>query len=334
MNVLVTGATGFIGQHLVKLLRARGDSVTALVRPSSRRASLERMGVHFAFGDLLTGEGLAQAVRGVDRVFHLAGLTKAREPSLYFMANRHGTARLMEATARRTTPPRVVYCSSLSAAGPALGGNPRVEEDPAAPVSLYGRSKLAGEDAVREWASQVSSVIVRPPVVYGPGDQEFLPSILPMIRLGLVLKNGLGPKHYSIVHVEDLCRGLLAAAEQGASVEGLPSSQGVYFVSDVRTYRWEEICQTLASAVGRRRVRILALPDAVNWAAGVGSEWRARLSGTVPILSRDKARELSCAAWTCSIAKAQRELGFTPAISLAEGFASTLRWVAERAAEA
>ncbi|NVJ10235.1 NAD-dependent epimerase/dehydratase family protein, partial [Myxococcus sp. AM001] len=221
-------------------------------------------------------------------------------------------------------PPRLVYCSSLAAAGPSTPGRPRREEDPPAPVSLYGRSKLGGEEAVRALADRVPSVIVRPPIVYGPGDVEFLPSLLPMAKLGLALKSGFGPKRYSLIHVDDLCTALLAAAERGATVTKEDAARGVYAVSDGVEHSWEDVCAAMAGALGKGRPAVLSVPQTVSYMVGLGSEAVARLRGTVPILNRDKVREMRCPAWTCSTERASRELGFLPTIPLAQGLAGTL----------
>ncbi|MCP3099359.1 NAD(P)-dependent oxidoreductase [Myxococcus sp. K15C18031901] len=324
MRILLTGGTGFIGKRLARRIVERGDGLTVLVRASSRRDSLEALGARFAPGDLTTGEGLTEAVRDVDCVIHLAGVTKAREPSGYFEGNANGTRRLVEAMAALPHPPRLVHCSSLAAAGPSTPERPRREEDPPAPVSTYGRSKLGGEEAVREFAGKVPSVIVRPPIVYGPGDTEFLPSILPMARLGLALKSGFGPKRYSLIHVDDLNTALLAAADQGVTLDASDPARGVYTVSDGQEYAWEDVCAALAEAMGRRRPAVLPVPDSVSYVVGLGSEAVARLRGTIPILNRDKVREMSCASWTCTTERAARELGFVPAIALPQGLAGTL----------
>jgi nucleoside-diphosphate-sugar epimerase len=161
--------------------------------------------------------------------------------------------------------------------------------------------------------------------VYGPGDQEFLPSILPMARLGLVLKSGFGPKHYSVIHVDDLCTALLAAAERGQTLKADDPSTGVYTVSDGTEYPWEEVCAKLATALGHAKPpAVVPVPETVSYVVGLGSELAARVRGTVPMLSRDKVREMRCPAWTCSTERATRELGFTPAIPLAQGLVSAL----------
>ena len=324
MRILLTGGTGFIGQRLARRIVERGDTLTLMVRASSRRGPLESLGARFVVADLATGDGLAEAVRDVDCVLHLAGVTKSREPAGYFEGNANGTRRLVEAMAALPHPPRLVYCSSLAAAGPSTPDRPRREEDPPAPVSIYGRSKLGGEQAVRELADKVPSVIVRPPIVYGPGDVEFVPSLLPMAKLGLALKSGFGPKRYSLIHVDDLCTALLAAAERGPTVSRDDVARGVYTVSDGVEHSWEDVCAAMAGALGKGRPAVLPVPQTVSYVVGLGSEAVARLRGTIPILNRDKVREMTCPAWTCSTERASRELGFLPTIPLAQGLAGTL----------
>lgn len=324
MHILLTGSTGFIGQRLARRIIERGDTLTALVRRTSKRGILEQLGARFAVGDLLTGEGLAEAVKGVDCVLHLAGVTKARDPEGYFQGNAEGTRRVVRAMAELPSPPRLVYCSSLAAAGPSVPGRPRREEEPPAPVSLYGRSKLGGEQAMREFAHRVPAIALRPPIVYGPGDQEFLPSVLPMARMGLMLKSGFGPKHYSLIHVDDLCTALLAAAERGQTMRPEDATSGVYMVSDGAEHRWEDFCLALALALGRTRPAVVPVPETVSYFVGLGSELAARLRGSIPILNRDKVREMRYPAWTCSTERAAKELGFTASIQLAQGLASAL----------
>jgi dihydroflavonol-4-reductase len=326
MHVLLTGATGFIGQHLARNLVARGDRVTALVRHTSVTGPLEAVGVRLTRGDLVTAEGLPEALRGVDVVIHLAGVTKALDEVDFQRGNAQATRRLVEAMARLERPARLVLCSSLAAAGPSRAGQPRRETDAPAPVSAYGRSKLGAEQAVRDFAARIPSVIVRPPIVYGPGDREFLPSLLPMLRWGVALKSGQGPKHYSLIHVDDLCAALVAAAERGATVSAEDAAAGVYFVSDGREYTWEEVCEALARALGRARARVVALPDAVGHVVGLGMELQARLRGTVPMLNRDKARDMACEAWTCTPERARDALGFMPGTAIEQGFPATLAW--------
>ncbi|HEY8212179.1 MAG TPA: NAD(P)-dependent oxidoreductase [Myxococcaceae bacterium] len=334
MRVLVTGASGFIGRHLCRLLVRRGHAVTALVRRTSAREALAEAGARFVQGDLSTGEGLDGAVIEADWIFHLAGLTKARNEAEFHEVNARGTERLLEALLRRPPSPKVILCSSLAAAGPSRPGEPRREEDPPAPISAYGRSKLAAEDAVRQRCGAIPSVIVRPPIVYGPEEHELIPSFLPMLRAGVLLKSGFGRKEYSVVYVADLCGALVAAAERGRLLlpDGAEPERGVYFVSDGEQYAWEDICHAMAGAWGRPDLPVLPLPEWAGWPALAAAQLKAALFGGSPSLTRDKLVEMSAASWTCAIDQAVEELGFQPVYPLERGMQDTLDWFRRRQA--
>lgn len=301
MRYLVTGATGFIGQRLIRHLTDHGHQVTALVRGGRCIP-----GVRTAHGDLATGAGLPTAVEGADRVIHLAGVTKALTPHGYAQVNTEGTRRLCAALASLPQPPRLVYCSSLAAAGP---GRQRREDDPPTPVSAYGRSKLGGEHALCEAADRVPGIIVRPPIVYGPGDREFLPRLVTAVRAGLLPAVGRpGPRHYSLIHVDDLCRALLTAADSG-------TPGAVYHVSDGTEHRWDHIGAAVAAALGRRPPRVVHIPIPLAMAVA----WATQLIGT-SVLNRDKVAEALHPSWTC----ATGQLRFAPAVTLTEGLTTAL----------
>ena len=326
MKFLLTGGSGFVGGNLARLLVSKGHSVTALVRRTSNRKGLGALGVKFAVGDIATGDGLFEAMEGVECVQHVAGVTKAWTEAEYQAGNAQGTRHVCEAIARCPKPPRLVYCSSLAAAGPARVGHPRNERDESKPVSRYGRSKLAAEEVVRQFASRIPALILRPPFVYGPGDATNLPPLMAMARWGVYLKAGFGPKQFSFIHVDDLCAALYQASFHGSTLSESDPTQGVYFVADPAQYSWEQFCEALSQAMGKSKPRVIPLPEMFGYAAGLGSELGGRVMGTVPIMSRDKAREMRCEAWTCSTERAQSEMSFQAVHALVGGLEHTVAW--------
>jgi nucleoside-diphosphate-sugar epimerase len=167
MRLLVTGATGFVGSHVVRKLHRRGHWIRALVRDPKRTEPIRDCIVEWIQGDLASPRALASACAGVEGVVHLAGLTKALSPGQFARVNAEGCARLAEAAAEASGPARFLLVSSLAAAGPCLDGSPLGEAHLPAPVSAYGRSKLDGERAAAAAleGTSVSLTVVRPPIV-------------------------------------------------------------------------------------------------------------------------------------------------------------------------
>src|SRR5919107_3088371 len=148
MKALVTGATGFVGSHLAEALRRRGHEATVLARSPGKAAALEAQGVRTVPGDLGNAAALARAAQGQDQVYHGAGVVAARGEADFLAANRDGTANLV-AAAESAGGPRLVLVSSMAAGGPSPRDRPLTGDEPAAPVTAYGRSKLAAEQVVR-----------------------------------------------------------------------------------------------------------------------------------------------------------------------------------------
>jgi dihydroflavonol-4-reductase len=324
---LVTGATGFIGLTLAERLVARGEAVRALVRDAGRARELAGMGAEVVRGDVSRPETLPEAVAGVDVVVHLAGLVKAVTPQELFAVNARGTRDLAMAAAAAGRP-RFLLVSSLAAAGPSAPGRPRTEDQAPAPVSDYGRSKLAAEEALRPLAGELHATVIRPPLVYGPRDREFLPALFRMARARLVVKAGFGEKRYSIVHVDDLVDLILDAAGRGHRLERR-GTEGIYFGDDGVEHTWEGLAGAALGALGRRGL-VLPLPEAVSWVAAGASTAAARLTGRAAILSLDKMLEIREAAWTCSSQRARRELGWRPRHSLVDGMRQSVKWYRDR----
>ncbi|MEO8295828.1 MAG: NAD(P)-dependent oxidoreductase [Gemmatimonadota bacterium] len=314
MRALVTGATGFVGGHLVRALRARGDQVTALVRSPEKARALEAAQVHLVRGDLDNTEALARAVAGQDVIYHVAGLVAARSEAEFLQVNRDGTSRLLEA-ALAAGAPRFILVSSAAAGGPALPGKPRTGSEPAHPVTAYGRSKLAGEDVVR--SSALPWIILRPPAVYGPGDREVL-KVFKIAKLGVAPVFGGGHQELSLVYGPDLGEALAAAGH--ADVAGR-----IYYPCHPEIITSGTMVREIGRAMGKS-VSIVPLPQFFARGLLGITGLAARLTNTPTILTPDKANEFFQPAWTGDPSPMFRETGWRAEHDFAAGARETLAW--------
>jgi nucleoside-diphosphate-sugar epimerase len=319
VRAIVTGASGFIGGHLVERLLAEGLHVVALARSASDTARLANLGIELHRLSLTDQAALADVVRKADYVFHVAGLTRARSTSEYLAANEAPTRGLLSAVARAApTLRRFVYVSSLAAAGPTPGPVPLDESSPCRPLGGYGASKLAAERAVAEHGRQFPVTIVRPPAVYGPGDRNFLSLFRTAARYGVVPAVGGVSKQVSMIHAADLARGMwLAASRTEAAGRTYFLTGGIHDLQEMRA--------ALAAALDRK-LRLLSVPSFVARLIGELGELRWTLTGQPQIVSRRKIRDMLQPRWTCRGELAERELGFRPLVGLLEGMQQTSRW--------
>jgi nucleoside-diphosphate-sugar epimerase len=316
VNAFVTGATGFVGAHLVRALVARGDRVTCLVRsPEKARALAWPPEVHIVRGDLDDPAALAAGCGEAQVVFHLAGRISAHDLDGFLAANRDGTGRLVQAAAARP-PQRFVYVSSLAVGGPTVPGRPIDETRPPAPVTNYGRSKLAGEELVR--AAPYPWTIVRPPVVYGEWDREVL-RVFRFAQLGWGPVIGDGTQELSVIYAGDLALALIAAATATAT------AGRVYYAAHPQLTTSRGFVEAIGRAVGRRP-RIVRLPGLLARAAlgVVGS--LAYLAGRATLLSLDKASEFLAPAWTCRADALAQDAGWHAEMNLEPGLTRTAAW--------
>jgi nucleoside-diphosphate-sugar epimerase len=294
-RVAVTGASGFIGRHLVEHLAARGTGVVAVQRPFEPRAILDTL-------------------RDVDAVIHLAGVVSALRERDYVAANVDGTR--LVADACRTAGLPLVNISSLAAAGPASPRNPRSEDDPPAPINAYGRSKLEGERAIAgldglRWTT------IRPGVVYGPRDRALLP-LFKVAARGLMPLVGRLDAAYSFIHVHDLVRAIAAAVDR-------PAAGDTVFAAHPLPVSTREILEAVRTASGARAA-IIRVPMALTRAAAVAGDLAGRLSGRPSVIDTRRYAELASEGFVCRVDRLRDRFGVVAEIGLPEGLADAYQW--------
>jgi dihydroflavonol-4-reductase len=322
MRALVTGSNGFIGSALVEKLLSMKVEVTCLVRATSKLRWLLNRKVEFVYGELSDQSSLANAVKGIDLIFHLAGVTKARTEDEYFAGNTQGTINLLEASLRHgSDTQKVIYISSQAAGGPSSNGLPVAEECVPNPISIYGRSKLMAEKAVFDFSRHRPATIVRPPSVYGPRDKDVY-VLFSTIQKGLLPMPGGGAQKVSLVHIEDLVEGIWLAGHSARA------NGRLYYITGDGEYDWKTIGQAIARALDKRPITLPIPLWVVDWISWI-SIALAKMGGKPSLLNRDKVLEMKQPSWLCSNKRAKEELGFCPKVGLEEGLASTAKWYRE-----
>ena len=319
MKILLTGASGFVGSHILDCLRARGLATVLLLRPTSSKQFIASHlpDVELRPGSISDPESLRQAMAGITHVIHCAGATRASRISGFYKANHAGTRNVVIAVNEQEgRVQRLVHISSLAAAGPTLRDVPAREPDPPRPVSEYGKSKLAGELEISNHC-HAEYVILRPPAVYGPRDAEFL-------RLFKAVKNHALPmpsnaQALSLVFAPDLAEAVVTCLTHPAA------AGNTYFVAAREVVTARGIAEEVAAQM---KVWTLPLPVplALFWLMCLGGEVKGHLTGKPSVLSLQKFAELRAPGWVCDPTRLEREAGCACTTSLKTGVAQTLTW--------
>ncbi len=321
MTVFLTGGTGFLGSHVAEVLAREGLDVVALVRDEGRAGHLRGLGAEVCLGDLDGGGGMRaveEALARCDAVVHVAGLVKAVRLSDFHRVNVEGTARLADAVVRRGRGKRFVLVSSIAAQGPGDGPGERPPDRPETPLTAYGRSKVGGEREVLARASELAVTIIRPPIIYGPRDLEFLKVFQVAARMRVI--PALDPGQViSVIHARDCARAVVAAVRLGRT------PRPVYPVDDGAPHTWTEMAAVVSDVLGKR-VRVVRAP---RWAVLAGAwawETWGRVTRTAVVMSRDKVLEAEARYWVAGCSAAREDLGYLPEVSLRDGVEETVRW--------
>ena len=322
-TVLVTGASGFIGSHLVDSLLSLGCNVHCLVRKSSKLRWLSSPKIQFHYVDLADIDFKIPNLPGLDFVFHCAGLTKAKNREEYFDINSRVCATLYEQCfAYKDSIKGIVHLSSLAAAGPGKDGQLVDETTVLNPITFYGQSKKAGEEVALKYSTSLPIKVIRPPVVYGPREEN-LYTFFKLVKKGWGLQIGRSSKILSLIYVADLVQAMITVCDPRSS------QKKIYFVTDGETYSWQEVAKAAGDKMNVS-MKALKIPENILVPIAIFFEALAMFSAKPALFDRQRIIDIRQSCWAASPENFFRDFDFTPQFNLTTGLAHTLDWYVEQ----
>ena len=330
-RVLVTGANGFIGQHLVRALVDSGNTVRGLRHTPTPLNFVSQDEVEWIEADLANPSSLKGIAQSIDTVYHLGAIPRndlGKSWNDFLEVNVKGTRELLrecdEAGVRR-----FVYTSTVEAAGYGDGINPRRELDEPRPDNNYGKSKLEAERIVLDGSWRMECCVVRLPMIYGPGTMLVVPKLFGMVRRGFYPLIGDGSAPMEFCYVANAVHGLRLAAQRPEAISEL------FYVSDERTYTIKEVVSYVAHAMGCK-VQFVRIPTTLAYTAAACFELLAKALPFPPFVSPYSRKPFftrETVYWTTSrvnmvsIEKAKSQLGYRPQVDIATGCRLTAEWL-------
>ena len=323
MNILITGATGFIGSFIAEEAVKRGMDVWVAVRNTSSRKYLNDERISFLTLDFSSQEQMASQMTGLrfDYVVHAAGITKCVDVADFHRVNTEGTRLFVEALLQTRQPlRRFVYLSSLSVCGAVKETppyQPISEDTPPQPNTEYGKSKLAAE----EWLATVNGlpyIVLRPTGVYGPRERDYF-MMAKSIRQHIDFAVGYKPQALTFIYVLDVVQAVFLALENGKIGRA-------YIISDGCDYDSRHFSDLIRHELGNPWLMRIKAPLWLLRIITYVGEYAGRLTGSVSALNNDKYHILKQRNWRCDITRARRELGFNPEYDLERGVKLTIKW--------
>ncbi|MHA1648237.1 MAG: NAD-dependent epimerase/dehydratase family protein [Promethearchaeota archaeon] len=330
MKILVTGANGFVGSNFCKYLASKQIYPKVLVRKTSDLSLLKQMvpkwrNFDFFYGDLREASSLRSAVKDVEIIYHIAGTIKGSSWKEFYEGNFIGTTNLIK-ICREENPglKRFVFISSMVAGGSGTPKNPQCEKIPSKPLEndWYGISKYLTEQYCKKQTNSFPIVMVRPPAVFGPGDQVSL-NLFKLAKSHAKLFVTGPPRQMSLVHVEDLVNGIYICGNQ-------PKIEGEIFgFSSDGIISYRDIHEVIATKVFKKRyghLFPLAIPPSIFYIIGFIMEKFGQLTGQPPFINRPKAIQATALGQVMSNQKAKKILGWVPEYNIIFALKDTGKW--------
>lgn len=324
-RILVSGATGFIGSHLVELLvkeSKEDDEIICMVRRTSDLSNiielLKEPNVRVVVADVTKPETLPNAVRGANYIFHLGAALKIPSDKRYYEVNTKGTENMLAAAVEhaKDTLKRFVLVSSQAAAGPAPGKATIDEQHEGKPVCSYGKSKLQAEQIAASYMDKIPITIIRPSAVYGEREKD-LTQTIPAVESRIHPKIGFGKKYASFINAIDLVKGMFAASQSDKSIGQ------TYFLTNTDFYSDVQIVKTMAKAINRRFGLTVPIPKFLLIVFSLLATVKYWFFRGRPEMALNMVKNITQKYWLCSSAKAKNDFGWEAKIPLIEGMKKT-----------
>jgi nucleoside-diphosphate-sugar epimerase len=323
-RILITGASGFIGYHLIKSAQKAGLEVHAAVRSTSKLSQLDSLAPKYIYPDFRSKESLVKHLEEGQYAYivHAAGATKAKNQEEYNAVNAGYTRNLALAAAEsKIDLKKFVFLSSLAAQGPSAYQEYQLfsESRTPNPVTAYGKSKLLAEQYLAD--VELPMAVLRPTAVYGPGEKDLF-VVFKMLQDGLDAYIGNNPQRFSFVYVQDLVNATMLA------LKAENKKEHIYNISDGNVYNRYELADTFKALLGKKTLRF-HIPEGIVKVVANLMELAYANSEKAPVLNKEKLNELTAPNWACSIEAAKKDLNYSPVYNLKTGLAESMPWYTE-----
>lgn len=317
MKVLLTGASGFIGYHLVELLYNEGFEIICLVRKTSKVEQIKNK-VKLVYGEVTIPSSLDEAVKGVDYIIHAAGTVKAISPKHYFDINTQGTVNLFNAVLKNNPNlKRFVYISSQAASKPSE--IPISEDSESYPVTSYGKSKLEAEKFLEKNYHKLPITIIRPSAVYGPYDKEFLP-VYKMVNSGIEILVKGGKTKLSMVYVKDLVKSIFLAMLSEKTIGKK------YFSAHPKSIYLYEFYDAIRKSLGKKFVLKIPVPVPLLYTFALFNTTFSKIINKPSMFNFEKVNEIKN-SWVCSSENLIKDINMSYEYDIERGVEETIKWL-------
>ena len=322
MKIGVTGATGFIGSHIVDGLIKSGYEVYVLARKESNLESVNSK-AKIINVDLYNLSDLKNKLSDLEIIIHCAGALFGKKYDYFYKSNVQSTINLVEAIKENKNFKQFIFISSLTAVGPSQNIEKAVtEESPRKPITNYGRSKAEAEEYIEKQKEWLNYTIFRLPAVFGARDKAIY-SIFKIANLGMGSLIGFNTKYLSLVYHKDIVNVVTQ------SIDNKLTFKEIFFLSNTEYYTWLEIMKILKVKLKKKIFINLRLPHSIVYILGYFNSFLSKIIGITPIFNIDKAKDFTQQYWICDNSKLRKTLNYNNFVKLDTAFEETINWYKE-----